>query len=292
MVKSMTAYAKQSDIFNENNVVIEIRSFNSRFFECNVKTPKFYGYLDIAIKKMVRQCVVRGKVEVNLHITNLNGKYDTVVPNVELAKSYSNAILLLGEKLNLENDITLSNILKFNDIFTVTKDDVDEKSVQTFVENILKKALHSFCEMRNIEGESIKKDILLILKTIERNIAIICDNKDNIVKNYEKKLFLKMQKVLENQNIDKNRILLEVGIFSEKVDINEEISRFNSHIKQFYSILNGDNVSGKLLDFLTQEMNREVNTICSKMAYEDVINSAILIKNEVEKLREQIQNME
>jgi len=292
MVRSMTGYGRHSEIIEDKEILVEIKSVNHRFFECNIKTPKFYGFLDAHIKKMLKNNINRGKVDVSIYINSVIGECVEVRANTDVALAYKVALSHISEKLSIANDVKMSTFALFNDIFTVTKDVPSEYSIVNDVLTVAQKSLDKFLDMKNIEGANIELDILNILKNINYNLNTIIDSKDKIVKNYEEKLFRKMQAIMKNTDTNENRILLEVGIFSEKVNIDEEIARLKSHMEQFNDILNEKGVEGKKLDFLAQEINREINTIGSKMSYSDVIKSVIDMKNEIEKIREQVQNME
>lgn len=292
MVNSMTGYGKYSDIISDREITVEIKSVNHRFFECNVRTPRFYNYLDIPLKKIIGKKVNRGKVDVNIYIVDINGDELMVKPNIDVAKNYKNALVEISEKIHIDYDLTISSLSRFNDIFTVIRKSENEEQIVKDVEGVLEIALQNFLSMREIEGKNVKNNILSILTNISEYINIININKDDIVKRYKEKLYKKIKDTLGDYTIDENRVLLEVSIFSEKVAIDEEIDRLKSHLEQFYYILNNEIHCGKKLDFLAQEINRETNTIGSKVSSTDIVKCIICIKNEVEKIREQVQNIE
>lgn len=292
MIRSMTGYGRSQQLLNGRDITVEIKSVNHRFFEFSSRTPRAYAYLDEKLKSYIQKTVTRGKIDVSLTVLNLDTDNTDVEINHSLAKAYIKALRELGENENLIDDLSLSSIARFSDIFTVRKNECDEEQVWNDVKVVLDKALESFMNMRECEGERLKEDVLSRLITIENDVNKIEEKSPITVKEYREKLFAKLQEVLADNNIDEHRILTEAAIFSEKVAVDEETVRLNSHIKQCREFLEHKEAVGRKLDFLIQEFNREANTIGSKAQDIDIARIVVNIKSEIEKIREQIQNIE
>lgn len=292
MLKSMTGYGRAQQCIDNYEITVEIKSVNHRFFEFNAKTPRAYGYLDEKLKSFVQRSVSRGKIDVGVTIYKTEGLSSEVEVNKALAGEYVNALRQLEGELKLKDDLTLSSISRFSDIFTVKKINEDEQVVWEYVSEVANQAVEKFVAMRADEGKQMKKDLVEKLEHIESLVTKLEEQSPNTVKAYRERLTAKMNEVLGAQNIDESRILLEAAIFSEKVAVDEETVRLRSHIKQFYNLLEAKEPIGRKLDFLVQELNREANTIGSKAQDVEMTAVVVDIKSDIEKIREQIQNIE
>lgn len=292
MIKSMTGYGRAQQNLGGRDITIEIRSVNHRYFEYSSRLPRAYGYLDDKLKKLVQTGVSRGKVDVGLVIISAEGAGAKVEINHELAGEYLDALRALGRELSVEDDITLSALSRFGDIFTVRKAVEDEDAIWADVSAVAQAALDNFVEMRGIEGDKLKADILERLVAIEGAIAVIEERSPQTVAEYRARLTAKLTEILENRSVDEQRVLTEVAILGEKLAVDEETVRLRSHIAQLRTILGEPDAVGRKLDFLVQELNREINTIGSKSQDVSIARVVVDVKSEIEKIREQIQNIE
>lgn len=292
MIRSMTGYGREQDTADKRTILVEIRSVNHRYYEFSSRIPRAYAYLDEKLKAFVNKSVSRGKVEVSVSIVNSEGSDIFIEVNRPVALGYINALRSANEELKLRDDLSLSQICKFSDIFSVQKTVDDEEEVWKAVETVAGKALEKFIAMREKEGQKMKEDILGRLSNIENMVCFIEKNAPLMTENYRNRLYNRLMDILEDKNIDEQRILTEAAIYSEKVAVDEETVRLHSHISQFRELLESDNQVGRKLDFLVQEMNREVNTTGSKAQDLDITRTVVEMKSEIEKIREQIQNIE
>lgn len=288
----MTGFGKSTELLNGREITVEIKSVNHRYFEFSARVPRAYGFLEEKLKSYVQKKVARGKVEVGVYIVNIDTTDTKIMVNEGVAKGYVDALRSLCEPLNLQDDIRLSTICRFSDVFSVTRDEADEDLLWNDVEAVLSKAVETFYEMRRVEGENLKNDLLVRLSSIEKLVSVIEERSPQRVEEYRNRLYKKISEVLENKAIDDARILTEAAIFADKVAVDEETIRLKSHIGQAREILNMNEPIGRKLDFLIQEFNREANTIGSKC--QDIEGSKVVveIKAEIEKIREQVQNIE
>ena len=292
MLLSMTGYGRDNQILNGRDISIEMKSVNSRYFEYQSRMPRAFLYLDDRIKKTINKNISRGKVDFFMQINNVSAPEVTINANVEVARAYLNAINKIGEELEINSNINVTSLLKFNDIFTTTTAQIDEEQIWNDINIVLNNAINNFINMRKDEGVELKKDILSRLETIEKACIIIAETSEERVIKYTDKLYQRLQKVLEDTNISEDRILQEAAIYSDKTAIDEETVRIQSHIAQYREILNYYEPVGRKLDFLTQELNREINTIGSKCQDIEITKIVVMVKSEIEKIREQIQNIE
>ncbi|MEG0457264.1 MAG: YicC/YloC family endoribonuclease [Oscillospiraceae bacterium] len=289
MIRSMTGFGRNKESIEGQEITFEIKSVNHRFFEFSSRVPRVYGYLENKLKKYVSDNISRGKVDVNVTIYTVDGIDAQVELNKSLAKGYIDALRLFGDEFNINDDLTLSTVAKFNDIFSVKKVEEEEEIIWQKVKNVADKAISAFIE---IEGEKMKEDIISRLKFIEDFAQKTEEISKTTVFAYRTKLENKIKEVLEDKNIDEQRIITEAAIFAEKIATDEETVRLQSHVKQFYEILKAKEPVGRKLDFLVQEINREVNTIGSKCNDIEITKMVVEAKSEIEKIREQIQNIE
>lgn len=292
MIRSMTGFGREHRVIGGREYLVEIRSVNSRYYEFNAKLPRQYMYLEEKLKSLVKEKISRGKVEVSLSVYNIQGKETAVTVNELVVENYLNAMRETAEKFGLKDDLTLSSIFRMSDAFNVVRADVDEEEIWSAVKETAEEALAKFVAMRETEGEKMKADILSKLSNIEAMIEKVCEYSPETVKAYRERLTAKMNEILENKQIDEQRILLEAGIFAEKVAVDEETVRLKSHFAQFRSMMETEELVGRKLDFLVQELNRETNTIGSKAQDLRITKIVVDVKSEIEKIREQIQNIE
>ncbi len=292
MIKSMTGFGRGHEILNGRDITVEIRAVNHRYYEFGCRIPRSLGFLEEKLKTLLNGKISRGKVEVSVLVYNVDAPDEKISINKEVVKDYIDALRSVKDEFELNDDLSLSHVMRIPDAFTVVKEEADEEQIWADVKAVAEEALTKFIAMREAEGERMKADLLSRLATIEGWVGIVEERSPIIVEEYRKKLFDKMTEVLNNANIDESRILLEAGIFSEKTAVDEETVRLRSHIAQFRTMLEGEEAIGRKLDFLVQEMNRETNTIGSKVQDIEVTKIVVDQKSEIEKIREQIQNIE
>ncbi len=292
MIKSMTGFGRGHEVLNGRDITVEIRAVNHRYYEFSSRLPRAYTFAEEKLKSLLQGRISRGKVEVSVQVQNVTAVSEKITANKEVIADYVAALREIKEELSLTDDLSLSAVMRLPDAFTVVKAEVDEEQLWEDLKTVTEQALASFIGMRETEGERMKADISARLTTIEGNVDFIESRSPIIVENYRKRLYDKMCEVLEGKNIDENRILLEAGIFSEKTAVDEETVRLRSHIAQFREMLESAEPIGRKLDFLVQEMNRETNTIGSKVQDIEVTKIVVDQKSEIEKIREQIQNIE
>ncbi|MGN1114142.1 MAG: YicC/YloC family endoribonuclease [Oscillospiraceae bacterium] len=292
MIKSMTGFGRERIVNESREITVEIKSVNHRYFDFNAKTPRAYGYLDEKLKELTKNTISRGKVEVSVSIINQEGVNADIEVNKELAKGYYDALESLKDVIPVKDDLSLSSFMKLPDIFTVVKKTDDEETIWNEVKSVAETALDRFVEMRIVEGEKMYNDISSRLDFLENAVAKIEAKAPESVKAYEERLYSKIKEVLEDKNIDEQRIVTEAAIFADKVAVDEETVRLRSHISQFRDLLKSEEPVGRKIDFLIQEMNREVNTTGSKVQNLEITKLVVDMKAEIEKIREQIQNIE
>lgn len=292
MIRSMTGYGRSQQLRGGRDITVELRSVNHRYFEYSSRIPRSCNFLDDRLKKLVQGTASRGKVDVSLTVNAVEGTSAEVVINHALAAEYLTALRTLGQELEVTDDITLSALSRFSDIFTVRKAEEDEDQLWADVEAVAKEALDRFVEMRMLEGEKLREDILGRLLLIEDCVSAIEERSPQTVTEYRARLTAKLQEVLQSTTLDEQRIITEVAILGEKLAVDEETVRLRSHIDQLRTILKLPEAVGRKLDFLMQEMNREINTIGSKAQDVAIARVVVDVKSELEKIREQIQNIE
>lgn len=293
MVTSMTGYGRSQQSIDGRDITVEIKSVNHRYFEFSARVPRAFGYLEEKLKGYLQGKISRGKVEAGVTVVDTGAAHTAVDINHELAASYINAMRVTGEKLSLQDDLTVSSLMRFSDLFSVHRVQEDEETIWTEVRLVADGAIERFIAMRATEGERLKADILERLESIESRVAAVAEQSPRTEAAYRERLTAKIREVLEDRQIDETRIVTEAAIFADKIAVDEETVRLRSHIASFRDILGAFNGPiGRKLDFLVQEMNREANTIGSKA--QDVATAQVVveIKSDIEKIREQIQNIE
>ena len=291
-MKSMTGYGRARETSNEREIVVELRAVNHRYLDVNVKAPRGYGFLEEAIKKLAASKISRGKVDIYINVTDLAAQETTITLNHELAQSYFDALVELRDALHLHDDISVMSIAKMPDVLVSQRVEVDAEALTASVSEVFNEAVKQFDEMREIEGEKLASDVRNRMNTIKEIVQQIEIRSPERVIAYREKLEKRMNEILADSTVDEQRILTEAAIFADKTAVDEETVRLRSHLDQLDTMLKDSNPVGRKLDFLVQEMNREANTIGSKANDSILANYVIALKAEIEKIREQIQNIE
>ena len=284
MVKSMTGYGRAREMRGGRDITVEVRSVNNRYLDCTVKMPRAYIFAEDAIKGRVQKAVSRGKVDVFVTIDATGAD--------PLARGYYDALMRLKNTFGLEGAVTPDMLARFPDVLTVTKAEEDVEAIAADICAVLDDALTAYNEMRAVEGAKLAEDVGSRADTIEETVARVEQRSPETVAAYRQRLEAKMMEVLQSATIDESRILTEAAIFADKVAVDEETVRLHSHMAQLRTMLAGDIPVGRKLDFLVQEINRECNTIGSKCSDLTIAQDVVNMKAEVEKIREQIQNIE
>ena len=292
MVKSMTGYGRAGALLHGRDIKVELRSVNARFFEYSSRLPRSCAFLEDKLKKLVAAKVSRGKVELSLSIQTVTAADTVVSVNWSLAQGYRAALDSLIEKMDLKNDVTAGMIARFPEVLTQTAAPTNEDELWQDVQSVALQAVDAFVAMRAVEGEKLKADVAGRLDTIEELVAKIEQGSAGRVQAYSDKLYARLQELLGDRSIDESRLVTEAAIFADKTAIDEETVRLHSHVAQYREILALDEPVGRKLDFLTQELNRESNTIGSKCQDVAITRLVVELKSEIEKIREQIQNIE
>lgn len=294
MIKSMTGFGRCENILNGREIMVEIKGVNHRYFEFSCRSTRGYGFVDDKIKSFVNSRVSRGKIDVFVSIGASEEVPSEVTVNHQLVAGYLNAMKEISDKYNIVNDVTVVSISRFPDVFTVHKTAEDEEQITADVLSTVEAALNSFIAMRENEGERMKADILSRANKIIDIVSEIEERSPQTVSEYEARLTEKIKQTLADNSIavDEQRVLTEVAIFADKVAVAEETVRLRSHFEQLSQFLEYSEPVGRKLDFIIQEMNREANTIGSKVQDAVLAHKVVDIKSEIEKIREQVQNIE
>ena len=294
MIKSMTGFGRCEAEINGREITVEIKSVNHRYFEFSCRTPRGYGFLDDKLKSYVNSRVSRGKIDMFVTVGANDEAPSQVTVNHQLVSGYINAMKEISDTYGVENDVTVVSLSRFPDVFTVHKPAEDEEQITNDVLSVAKTALDSFISMRETEGEKMKADILSRANTILSIVGEIEERSPQTVAEYEERLLERIKQTLEDYEveIDEQRVLTEVAVFSDKFAVAEETVRLRSHFEQLEKFLEYDEPVGRKIDFIIQEMNREANTIGSKVQDAVLAHKVVDIKSEIEKIREQVQNIE
>lgn len=292
MLKSMTGYGRAQKTLDGRDILVEIKSVNHRYFEFNARIPRSYGYIEDKLKTLAAESISRGKVDMSVSIYTVAGKSAEISINSAIVKGYIEALRSVKDEFSLNDDLSLSAVARMPDVFNIASAAEDEDVIWGEVKAVAVEAVASFMKMRENEGEKLLEDIKLKLDSLERLVGEVEEKSPQTVADYRARLTQKLNEILENKNIDEARILTEAAVFAERVAVDEETVRLRSHIKQFRTLINSKTPVGKKLDFIVQEMNREVNTTGSKCQDAAVTAIVIEMKSEIEKIREQIQNIE
>ena len=291
-MKSMTGYGRAKEERDGKTITVELRAVNHRYLDCTVKAPRQYGFLDDAVKKAAAVRIARGKVEVFVSVEVEEGGDVAVTVNHQLAKLYLDALHDLSETYGLRDDVTVTTLAKLPDVLGSERIEQDAEAMTRDVLAVFDKACDGFNQMRLCEGEKLAEDVRSRCAAIERMVGEVETRSPERVKEYREKLLARMQEVLADTSIDETRILTEAAIYADKTAVDEETVRLRSHLHQMDEMLKETQPVGRKLDFLVQEMNREANTIGSKANDVAMARIVVDIKSEIEKIREQIQNIE
>ena len=292
MVNSMTGYGRASESLNMREITVEIRSVNHRYFDCTVKTARAYSFLEDMVKTELQTCISRGKVDVFITIDTSDSDDVCVSINEPLLRGYLDIINKLESEYGIVKGISVSEVMRLPDLLSVKKQEADAEELCEDVRKVLRDALAGYCDMRAKEGERLAGDMVLRLGILSDFADKVEVRSPKCVEEYRQKLEARMQEVLESAMIEPQRILTEAAIFADKIAVTEEIVRLRSHISQFNGMLKKGGPVGRKLDFLVQELNREVNTMGSKANDLEVSEFVVDMKAEIEKIREQVQNLE
>ena len=288
----MTGYGRSEQIVDGRAVTVEIKSVNHRYFEFSCRTTRGYSFLEEKLKSFLQGRITRGKVDAYISVETLESAQTQVLVNHSLAEGYVQALRELAERYGLRDDISVSTVSRYSDIFSVHKAPEDEEAVWNSVQQAAKEALKNFLAMREAEGERLRADVLSRAGTIMKLVDEIETRSPQTVAEYQERLRQKIQELLGDNTVDEQRLLTETAIFADKVAVAEETVRLRSHFRQMEEMMKTDAPIGRKLDFLVQEMNREANTIGSKAVDSKIAYLVVDIKAEIEKIREQIQNIE
>ena len=292
MVKSMTGYGRAEETVNGCTITVELRSVNNRYLDCNVRIPRLYLFAEDAIKARVQNTISRGKVDVFVTLDNAGADKVQVSVNKPVADGYYAALKSLAEEYHLSDDISVSLLSRFPEVLLAEKAEEDVEQMAKDICSVLDRALADFDQMRTREGERLRDDILSRADIIEAKVALVEERSPQTVSEYRARLEAKMNEVLANTQLDPARILTEAAIFADKIAVDEETVRLRSHIGQLREMLAKGGAIGRKLDFLIQEFNREANTIGSKCSDIEIARHVVDVKAEIEKIREQVQNIE
>lgn len=292
MIKSMTGYGKSEQTIDSLNVTVEIKSVNHRYFEFSARVPREYGFLEEKLKKYCNSLITRGKVECYVSVEDLEEREMEVNVNETLAAGYVKALKELSERFGLKDDISAVTLSRYPDVITLHKASEDEERIWNAVKTVAETAVSKFIEMRETEGSKLRGDILSRADYIIECVEFIEGRSPETVREYNEKLKKRMKELLGDAAVDEQRLLNEAAIYADKIAVDEETVRLRSHISQLREFMNSSEAIGRKLDFLVQEINREANTIGSKAQDVDIAKKVIAIKAEVEKIREQVQNIE
>ena len=292
MIKSMTGYGSAKGTVEGLQITVELKSVNNRYLDASVRLPRSFLFAEDAVKSAVQKHISRGKVDVFVSVDASEAGEMNVKVNEPLLRGYLDAIRHIAEEYSLPNDATALAVSRFPDVLTVEKKDLDADAISAGILEITEQALHDFDAMRQREGQKLRDDVLDRLGTIDALVSAVEKASPETVSAYRARLEAKMAEVLGTAGIDENRILAEAAIFADHIAVDEETVRLRSHMSQLKTMVNGNSPTGRKIDFLIQEFNREANTIGSKCQNSDIAHTVVDLKSEIEKIREQIQNIE
>ena len=292
MIRSMTGYGRGQEIVDGLSIVVEIKSVNHRYFEYSSRLPRGYAFLDDKLKSLLQQRISRGKVDVYVQIHTLETAGSEVVVDHGLAESYLTALKELAQRYDLREDVSATVLSRYPDILTVRQAEMDEDAVWAAVQQVADAALTRFIAMREVEGGRMREDVLSRADTIRQAVAVVEKRSPETVREHREKVENRMRELLSGVPVDEARLLNEAAVYADKVAVAEETVRLRSHLDQLEQLLDSGEAIGRKLDFLVQEINRETNTIGSKCSDLDLTRIVGDIKAEIEKIREQIQNIE
>lgn len=292
MIKSMTGFGRYELLDSEHKLTIEMKSVNHRYFDVNIRMPKRFSMFEAAIRNLLKKYVQRGKVDVCITYEDYTQNQYSLKYNARLAEEYLRYLNEMAVQFQLENDIKISSLSRYPEVFTMEEQQIDEKELWKYLEIAVCKAAVQLSETRAEEGAHLKTDMLKKLDVMLEHVSYIIMRSPKIIEEYKKKLEEKVREMLSDSQMEESRILTEVTLYADKSCLDEELVRLKSHIQATKLALEEEDGVGRKLDFIAQEMNREANTILSKTTDLDISNRAIALKTEIEKVREQIQNIE
>ncbi|MCR5791724.1 MAG: YicC family protein [Lachnospiraceae bacterium] len=292
MLKSMTGFGRHEKVTGDYKMVVELKSVNHRYCDMSVKMPKKFSFFETGIRNLLKEYISRGKVDVFITYEDYTENKECVKYNADIAKGYMDCLMQMSKDFSLDMDVRISGLSRYPDVITLEEQTIDEKEIWSVFEEVIKKAAENFVESRITEGEKLKIDIMNKLDTMLEYVAKIEERSPQIVEEYRQKIINKVNELLGDTKIDESVLATEIIVFADKICVDEETVRLRSHISNMKDTLNLAENIGRKLDFIAQEMNRESNTILSKANDIEVSNIAIDLKTEVEKIREQIQNIE
>lgn len=292
MIKSMTGFGRSEIVKGNRKISVEIKSVNHRYLEAGIKMPKKLNVFESRMRDLLKKYATRGKIDIFINYEDDSESQVNLKFNQNIADEYMAIFNNMSEKYNLKNDMTVGGLARFPEVITMDEVQEDEEELWHFIEEAMKAALEQFVNTRILEGENLKKDLLGKLDHMEELVAFVEKSSPEIMKEYRSKLESKVKELLGDTTIDESRIATEVIIYADKICVDEETVRLRSHIEHARKCLNEDGGIGRKMDFIAQEMNREANTTLSKANDIEISNAAIDLKTEIEKVREQIQNIE
>ena len=292
MIKSMTGFGRSEIVKGNRKISVEIKSVNHRYLEAGIKMPKKLNVFESRMRDLLKKYATRGKIDIFINYEDDSESQVNLKFNQNIADEYMAIFNNMSEKYNLKNDMTVGGLARFPEVITMDEVQEDEEELWHFIEEAMKAALEQFVNTRILEGENLKKDLLGKLDHMEELVAFVEKRSPEIMKEYRSKLESKVKELLGDTTIDESRIATEVIIYADKICVDEETVRLRSHIEHARKCLNEDGGIGRKMDFIAQEMNREANTTLSKANNIEISNAAIDLKTEIEKIREQIQNIE
>jgi uncharacterized protein (TIGR00255 family) len=292
MIKSMTGFGRFEAGDENRKLVVEMKAVNHRYCDINIKMPKKLSFFDSSIRAVMKKYIQRGKVDVFITYEDNTENTMLLKYNKDMAQAYYQALKAMSDDFDIENDVRVSSLSRYPEVLVLEEQTVDEDALLKLIETAVSGACEKFVETRITEGNQLKEDLLGKLEGMLEMVAYIEERSPQIIKEYQEKLLTKVRELLENNTVDESRILTEVTIFADKICVDEETVRLRSHIQSAKETLIAGGSVGRKLDFIAQEMNREANTILSKANDLAISNKAIDLKTEIEKVREQIQNIE
>lgn len=292
MIKSMTGFGRSEVVEGERKFTVEMKSVNHRYLDVNIKMPKKFNFFESSIRNLLKEYIQRGKVDVFITYEDFSENNMSIKYNADVAQEYLGYLKQMSEQFGIENDIRVSSLSRYPEVFTMEEQTIDEEHIWKLLEKAVREAGEGIMATRKKEGENLREDLIAKLDGMLTHVDYISERSPKVVAEYHERMVEKVKEMLADSNIDESRILTEVTIFADKVCVDEEIVRLKSHIETTKEILmQGGNI-GRKLDFIAQEMNREANTTLSKANDLDISAHAIELKTEIEKVREQIQNIE
>jgi uncharacterized protein (TIGR00255 family) len=292
VIKSMTGFGRSEKIVGGRDIAVEIRSVNHRYFDYSSRISRGYGFLDAKLKSFLQERIARGKIDLYVSVETMESADAEVTVNHSLAAGYIAALRDLQQRYGLRDDISVMTVARYADLFTVRQAPEDEEAVWRDVRQVAEEAFQSFSAMRQTEGSHLRDDFLARTQTVLQLVSGVEERSPKTVTEYREKLLARLHEMLADANIDEQRVLTEAAIFADKVSVAEETVRLRSHVSQFLSLMESGEAVGRRLDFLVQEMNREANTIGSKCVDAEIAHLVVDMKAEIEKIREQVQNVE